>query len=75
MNNLTLIGGAATKLTMTSLEIAELTGKEHDNVRRDVKKLAEELGCGFVSLTIFARFTFPVIDANVVTNQNFGIVG
>ena len=29
--------------TMSSLEIAELTGKRHDNVKADVQKLLEEL--------------------------------
>ena len=30
-------------MTMSSLEIAELTGKRHDNVLTDVRKLLEEL--------------------------------
>ena len=40
-----------TSLTMTSKEIAELTGKRHDNVLRDIdnllKTLSPELGSGF----------------------------
>lgn len=34
----------ANKLTMSSLEIAELTGKEHRNVMADSRKMFEELG-------------------------------
>ena len=34
----------ANKLTMSSLEIAELTGKEHRNVMADIRKMFEELG-------------------------------
>ena len=31
-------------LTMSSLEIAELTGKRHDNVMADIDKMLKELG-------------------------------
>ena len=34
---------------MTSREIAELTGRRHDNVLRDIEKMLDELGVGSLS--------------------------
>lgn len=42
MSDISLIPGSD-KLTMTSREIAELTGKRHDNVRADIEKMAQDL--------------------------------
>ena len=39
--------GAEVPLTMTSREIAELTGRAHDNVRRDIQNMARELSLSF----------------------------
>lgn len=44
MNELMNVGEVK---TMSSREIAELTGKEHDNVRRDILKMAQELSLNF----------------------------
>ena len=41
--NLTVIE-SSNVLTMSSLEIAELTGKRHDNVVRDIEKMFKDLG-------------------------------
>ena len=43
--------GNGVPLTMSSREIAELTGKEHDNVRRDIKNLADSLSLSFEEKT------------------------
>ena len=46
-----------TNLTMTSREIAELTGKQHKHVLEDIRKMLAELG-----LTL-AGFTADVLDS------------
>ena len=40
--NLTVIE-SSNVLTMSSLEIAELTGKRHDNVMADIEKMLKDL--------------------------------
>lgn len=42
MNNLMVLESSDV-LTMSSLEIAELTGKRHDNVMSDIEKMLKDL--------------------------------
>ena len=42
-------------VTMSSLEIAKLTGKEHKNVLRDIRNLLEELGIEQLSFEQLAK--------------------
>lgn len=46
MNQIVSLNTAST-LTMSSREIAKLTGKRHDNVRADIDKMARELSLSF----------------------------
>ncbi|HGN1336988.1 TPA: Rha family transcriptional regulator [Proteus mirabilis] len=43
-SNLTLAVDNTKPLTMSSLEIAEYTGKKHSNVMRDIREMFDNLG-------------------------------
>lgn len=50
MNQIVNINTAST-LTMSSREIAEITGKRHNNVRADIEKMADDLSLNFQQKT------------------------
>ena len=43
-NSISLLATQPAEMTMSSLEIAALTGKRHDNVMADIRNMLEELG-------------------------------
>ena len=48
----------AIQITMSSLEVSELTGKRHDNVMVDTEKLLNEQG----KITKGVNYRAPVLD-------------
>lgn len=58
---------ALNNLTMSSLEIAELTGKQHKNVLADVRSMLNELE------TDWAEFSAQYKDASGKTNVMYNL--
>jgi phage regulator Rha-like protein len=58
MSNL-MINASGSDLTMSSRDIAELTGKRHDHVMRDIERLLSEL-----------ELAAPIFGGTYVTDQN-----
>ena len=46
---------------MSSKEIAELTGKEHKNILRDIRNMVEDLGCSNLSNEQYQELIEPNI--------------
>ena len=57
MNNLT-------RNTITSMEVAEMVGKKHCDLLRDIRKYTEQLGESKIAFTDFFK------DATYITEQN-----
>ena len=51
MNNNLMVIESSNVLTMSSLEIAELTGKQHKNVLVDIRKMMDDLGINSAEFT------------------------
>ena len=51
MNNNLMVLESSNVLTMSSLEIAELTGKQHKNVLVDIRKMMDDLGINSAEFT------------------------
>lgn len=47
-NSIAIISSQSAEMTMSSLDIAKLTGKEHRNVLRDIRTMLEELEIGLL---------------------------